>query len=151
MSVHRREEILSRLKEVLTGLPGIATTVRNRGLLDNDVCPAISLLDGDEIVSRPSNGRGRQRMSTGIVTLKPQVFLLLKYKKPGNEGVGEALNAFRGAIIRAVASDAQLLSLIGSNGDITYDSAETDLKTGMEMTGTMHLSFSISHAFDPYA
>jgi hypothetical protein len=41
--------------------------------------------------------------------------------------------------------------LITANGDITYDGCETDLKTGMEMVGTMQLSLSISHPFDPYA
>jgi hypothetical protein len=155
MSVNRREEILVQVHAILTGLEGIVTSVRNRGLLDNDACPAITLLDGDEI-SKPLGGtrtlpRGRRRMSPGIITLKPQVFLLLKYKKPGNAGVGEALNLYRGKIIQAIAGDEQLLSLITANGDITYDGCETDLKNGMDLTGTMQLSFSISHSFDPYA
>lgn len=151
MSVNRREEILARLHVVLTNLEGIVTSVRNRGLLDQDVCPSIALLDGDETVTRPAGGRGRQRMSPGIVTLHPQVFILLKLKKPANLLVGEQLNVFRGKVIRAIASDEQLLALITSNGDITYDGCETDLKNGMELTGQMQLSFSISHAFDPYA
>jgi hypothetical protein len=157
MSVNRREEILARLFVILSGITGIETAVRNRGLLDNDMCPAISLLDGDENsqslggTHQRTSGRGRQRMSPGIVTLHPQVFLLLKLKKPANLLVGETLNVFRGTIIKAIAGDGVLLSLITANGDITYDGCETDLKTGMEMSGQMQLSFSISHSFDPYA
>lgn len=159
----KREEILSRLFAILSGidvtgiligatqLPAFEVVVRNRALLDNEKCPGIALLDGDETTKATGAGRGRGRMTPVVVTLHPQVFVLLKLKKPQNELVGQYINAYRGAVIKAFASDAQLIALTGSNGDITYDGCETDLKTGMEMTGQIQLNFSISCVLDPYA
>lgn len=157
MSINKREEILSRLFTILeamdapAGFPEFETAVRNRALLDNDKCPALALLDGDETTKATGAGRGRIRMAPVIVTLHPQVFVLLKLKKPQNEAVGTHINAYRGGVIKAFAGDAQLLALIGPNGDITYDGCETDLKTGMEMTGQVQLNFSISCVLDPNA
>jgi hypothetical protein len=157
MSLAKREEVLAHLLTILEnivvpdGFPAIETVVRNRALLDNERCPGIALLDGDEATKATGAGRGRVRMTPVITILKPQVFVLLKLKKPQNEQVGQHINAYRGAVIKAVASDAQLIALIGANGDITYDGCETDLKTGMEMTGQIQLNFSISCVLDPYS
>jgi hypothetical protein len=72
-------------------------------------------------------------------------------KKPTNALVGEELNTYRGVLVKAIAADAQLLALIGPNGDMSYDGCETDLNTGMPMEGQMLLSFSFSVPMDPYA
>jgi hypothetical protein len=69
-------------------------------------------------------------MQPVIVKMMPQIFVVLKNKKPQNDGIGPELNDYRGKIIRALAYDAQLLALIGPNGDISYDGCLTDMKTG---------------------
>ena len=153
MSIERREEVLARLfaiLEAINGPDGFVTAKRNRALLDNDACPAVIQLDGDERVSNTAMGRGRQKMSPVLTTFTPQIFILLKYKKPQNIEVGQLLNSFRGKVLRAIANDAQLLALVGPNGDIGYDGCETDLKTGMPMEGQMQINLSISAPFNPY-
>jgi hypothetical protein len=77
--------------------------------------------------------------------------VVLKLKKPANEMVGQLVNTFRGRIISAIAADAQLMALIGSNGGITYDGCETDLKTGSPLEGELQLNFSITVPCDPKA
>lgn len=151
MSINRREEILARLFEILQGLAGFTTKVRNRGLLANDVLPAVVLLDGDETIARAAEGRGRSRMSTVIVNMQPQIFIVLKTLKPTNENIGQDLNSLRGEIIRAIADDLQLAALIGPNGDIQYGGAETDLKSGGAVEGEMRLDFTIRTTMNPYA
>ena len=151
MSINRREEVLSRLLAILEGLDGFETVVRNRGLLDNDKFPGIVLLDGDETSTKLADGRGRQRMSPVITAMHPQVFILLKTAQPTNENVGQNLNTRRGTIIGAISADAQLLALIGPNGDITYDGCETDLKSGGAMVGEMRLDLTIKCVMNPNA
>jgi len=150
MSINRREEVLARLFAILQAQDGFQTFKRNRGLLDNDVLPAILLLDGDETTRTSGERRGRVKMSPVIVTMRPQIFVLLKNVKPNNIDVGTLLNTYRGAIVRAIAADTQLAALVGPNGDMSYDGAETDLKSGMPMEGQMQISVSISCPLDPY-
>jgi hypothetical protein len=151
MSINRREEVLARVFAILEGIDGFATKARNRGLLDNDALPGVVLLDGDETSTKLADGRGRQRMSPVVASMHPQVFVLLKTKQPTNQDVGQNLNAFRGEIIRAISGDAQLIALIGPNGDITYDGCETDLKSGGAMVGEMRLDFTIKTVMNPNA
>lgn len=160
MSVHRREEILARMFELLETLKSapipvderLVTVVRNRGKLEQDKRPAAYLLDGDETGAPPEPSvRGRVRMSPRLVTMNPQVFVVLKTKGPQNELVGQTLNIHRGRIINLFASDAQLQALIGTNGELTYDGMLTDLKTGNAMEGEMQLNFSIRYFVNPYS
>lgn len=151
MSVNRREEILARLFAILQAQDGFNTFKRNRALLDNDALPAVILLDGNETVRTSGERRGRHGMSPVIVTMTPQIFVLLKNNKPTNDNnVGTMLNTYRGAIIRAIATDAQLAALAGPNGELAYQTAETDLNTGMPLEGQMQINIAISCPLDPY-
>lgn len=145
-----REEILAQLFSILGGMSDFVSKVRNRGLLDNDARPAVALLDGDER-QRIAAQRGGGRMAPSILQMTPQVFILLKTKKPVNENVGQDLNSLRVKVIQAFANDATLRTLVGANGDMTYDGCDTDLKTGASMEGQMQMFFTISTAFNPYA
>jgi hypothetical protein len=149
MSLARREEILNRVFEILETIPGLVTKARNRGLMDNDMRPCGLLLDADEQTIVTGAGRGRQKMQPVIVKMMPQIFIVLKGKKPANEGVGAELNDYRAKIITALNDDAQLLALIGPNGDISYDGCLTDLKNGSTWDGQMQLDFSITTIMDP--
>ena len=155
MTVHRREDILARvmeiLEEVATADTSIENVYRNRGAIENDKLPALMLLDGDETTRNTGEGRGRARMSSMLTVLHPQVFILIRNKKPKNEDVGQLLNTYRGNIVKAIAADAQLLALVYPHGDIIYDGLETDLKNGMAMMGEMQLNFSISAVMNPNA
>ena len=147
----RREQILSRIEALLDAVEGVETVARNRGLLDNDARPALVLMDGDEALKVSGGGRGRGKMSASILTMRPQVFVVLKLRKPQNALVGQDLNAFRTDVVRALADDATLVTLVGTSGDIVYEGCETDLKSGMQVEGQMRLDFAITTVMDPYA
>lgn len=150
MSVNRREEVLARIFEILGGLAGFETKFRNRGKLTNDKHPSVGMLDGDETTKTQARP-GRPGMSTVIVTMSPQIFIILKDGGPTNKDVGTELNSRRGDVLRAIAADAQLKALIGPNGAIRYDGAETDLKTGMSLSGEMQINLSIDVPLNPNA
>lgn len=150
--IDRREAILARLFVLIGSVSGIKSAVRNRGLLDNDVRPATVLMDGDEQERTPRVGRnltGRGAMTPVMMTLRPQIFVVMDTRLPQNASIGTDLNAIRTALIEALAGDATLLSLVGSNGDIVYNGLETDLKSGSSLDGQARLDFSITYPLDP--
>jgi hypothetical protein len=149
--LERREEILARLAVLLGLVEGIETVQRNKAALDNDRRPAIVLLDGDETTKTLGDRRGRVAMSPAVVTMRPQVFILLKSSKPQNDTVGADINAFRKAVLAAIATDTEFAALIGSHGDIAYLGCETDLKSGGTLEGQMRMDFAITTALNPYA
>jgi hypothetical protein len=152
--IDRREAILVRLLAIMGSIDDVETVARDRGLLDNDARPALVLLDGDEQERTPRVGRnvtGRQAMIPVMMTMRPQLFVVLKNKKPANEGQGPLLNTLRTAVITAIANDATLLTLVGSNGDIVYNGCETDMKSGSGLDGQARLDFSLTYPLDPYA
>jgi hypothetical protein len=151
--IDKRESILARLEIVLAAIAGISSFARNRALRDNDARPGIVLLDGDESERPPRVGRnvaGRQAMLPVMMAMKPQVFVLMDTRLPQNVDIGPDLNAFRTAIIDAIANDATLLTLVGTNGDIVYNGCETDLKSGSPLDGQARLDFTLAYFLDPY-
>lgn len=148
----KREQILTRCLEILTTVAAndpTATVKRNRGNMKQDARPAFVLLDGDETARLTGDRRGRVRMATQLMTMRPQFFVLLKDTKPQNENIGQDLNAYRVRLIEALASDTTLANLIGSNGDIALAGVETDLKSGSSVAGEMRLDFNITYVLDP--
>lgn len=150
MSLLKRERILSRLEAIGLTIPSFETYARNRGLMDNDQRPVWILLDGDERTKLGGTGRGRRQMSPVLVTMRPQIWVSVKTRKPLNKEIGQELNLHRVNIISAIANDAVLLTEITPNGDIGYEGFETDLKSGSTLDGTMRLDFAITYPMDPY-
>lgn len=157
MSATTREDILVRLLAILGTVPDITTVVRNRGLMANEMRPAIVLMDGDEQegLRPPSNGRGSGQVIYKTTKIaRPQIFVLLRTAAPTNkdsagEDIGTKLNEYRVEIARRVLDDTALRALLGSNGSINYTGAETDLKSGAAMAGQIRVDFSIAYVFDP--
>lgn len=153
----KREQIIVRLLELMAEeYIQAATVVRNRGLLKQDDRPAIAILDGDERARLTGDGqgtgvRGRVGMSVQLMTMTPQVFVIPKSAKPNNEGIGTLVNEFRDIIVRVVAQDSVLLSILGSNGSVAYMGMETDLKSGSHLDGQARLDFAFTYVLDPLA
>lgn len=153
MSLDRREQVLARLEELLIQLKTegeVTTVVRNRAFLDQDARPAVALLDGSETSKTIGSGRGRVKMSTAVVTMKPQIFGILKSKKPQNEGIGTELNLLRAKVLHKLAHDDVLLAILGPNGDFNYDGMETDLTTERLMNGEFQLDLTLVTIMNPY-
>ena len=155
----KREAILVRMLGVLTAIPPQLgydqhIVARNRGEFPEAKRPALVLLDGleEQNPNFLTDNRGRQFMSPSIMTLRPQIFVLLKAReRVDNEGVGTELNTFRAAIVKALATDSALAALVGANGDISLKRVETDMQTGSTLQGQMRMDFWINYVFDPYA
>lgn len=150
----RRELILIRLLAILTtlaGANGIRTICRNRGLLPEELRPAITLLDGDETVTSTqiNDGRGGRGLSAqpAMVIMRPEIFVVLDQRLPKNELIGEDLNAWRIRILTAVAADTQINTLLTNNGSLIYEGCLTDLATGRSMEGQLQMQFALTYPF----
>ena len=148
-----RELILARLAEILGGLPAtlmgepgaFVTRARNRGELTDAQRPALILLDGDEKVDDRFIGRGA--MAPRLMTMTPEIGIVIGGREPKNELIGEDLNAMRMTVVKAVAHDAGLKTIVGTNGSVEYGGLVTDLGWHRSMEGVMVLSFLITYPF----
>lgn len=150
-----REAILARIlvlaQAVKTDDTTIKTAIRNRGPLETDKRPAIVLLDGDEQDALPGRppGRGGLPIPPAIMTMTPELFVLLDEVRPRPETSGTRLNAYRDALMEAIAGDTELLTLLGSNGRVRYKGCATDLKSGSALAGEMRLDFAYTYVVKP--
>lgn len=158
-----REAILARVLNVAIAVKTADTTIksaiRNRGPRTTDVRPAIVLLDGDETNELPPRAPGRagQPLPPAILTMTPELFILLEESRPGNKNdtgsepteIGPRLNAYRDALLEALAGDAALLGLLGSNGRIQYRGMATDLKSGSALAGETRIDLALTYVFNP--
>lgn len=147
----RREAILARLAALLATVEGVKQVVRNRGELPEDMRPAVTILDADEVVgTQMVTGRGTSpslAKQPVMVTMRPEIFILLEQREPKNLNVGQDLNGLRVLILKAIDDDAELATLVSSNGAIIYEGTLTDLATGRSMTGQMQLQFAFTYPF----
>jgi hypothetical protein len=154
MSFDKREAILQRMLAILQAVADTFTTdapfvFRNRGEIPIEKMPALVLLDGREAIAVSAAGKGGILVPT-IFTLSPQVFAVLKpTPDASNEGIGEALSAYRVKLLKAFSTDEELFGLLGSNGELQYLSGDTDMQTGSTMLGQMQLALSLNYVLNP--
>lgn len=154
--IDRREQILSRLLAIAnqmlaTDPPAVLTVVRNKELRRDEDRPGIVLLDGDEspaLTGRLLPGR-RIPMSAQMMTMRPQLFILMNEQRPDRLTIGPGTNAIRGLLIALIANDTELQALYGPNGSIELGDVTTDMKSGGEVRGSMLLNFSITYPLIP--
>lgn len=111
--------------------------------------PAAFLLDGNEVVKIALGRSVEGKSPPQIVTLKPEIIVVLRPRIPENEGVPEELSAFRIAVFKAINNNASLIALLGSNGGIEYQGFNTDMATGMAMEGQLQIMFDFNYTFIP--
>lgn len=141
-----RELILTRLKTIAEDIDGVVEAVRNKISLDTLKRPGIIILDGDESVQNSrGNPPARGGIAPAVVRMEPQIWIVLEEKRPTNPNLGQQINAFRMALLEAIAGDAELRTLLGSNGTLAYSGATTDLKSGAPVSGQMRLDFTIDY------
>jgi hypothetical protein len=138
----RREEILERLVVIAQTIEDVPHVFRNRLDLSERQRPAIVILDSDEIVDTAGSGPGRPARLSSIVTMTPEILLLLQESA---SGVGPQLNMLRAQFLRAVLNDATLKTLTGPNGFIRYEGCATGLSRGRNMEGEMGISMTFQY------
>lgn len=147
----RREQILARLYTVLQTvepLTGLTLSFwRNRGELPEDKRPAITMLDADEQVgTQVLHGRGQGGLAAQpvLVTMRPEIFILLDAREPHNKDAGQDLNVLRIRVLKAVNNDVELATLVTT---LVYEGCLSDLATGRSMTGQMQIQFAFTYPF----
>lgn len=152
MIVDRREQILTRIKEVLQGIdhPAALNVVRGRGSLPVEQRPCICLLSGGESVVLDGQAKGRARASPSVMRMKPQIVVQLKVLALAErETTDLELSALLMVIMPAIRNDADLIALTGENGDIAYKGHATDMEVGSPMEGQMALFHDFDYVLDP--
>ncbi len=142
MSRDRREEILTRLVDLLLLIPGPQKIYRNRGQLSAAQRPAIVVMDGDEAGTVGDFALGRPLNQPNILRMSPEIVLMAA---GGPEVVGTTLNNLRIQVIPAVLTDSVLSDLVGTTGGIQYQGANTDLARGRTVEGEMVINFEIHY------
>lgn len=149
MMADKREDILSTLFTELSTVDGLVTFVRNRGLMDQDRRPVCILLDGSEALrSTVTQRTGDARLAPHIMTMRPQIWVILKNAKPENENVGKDLNRFRIAILEKLTGSLSLAAAIGATGAISLEGVITDLESGKLVEGQMLMQLAIQYVLN---
>lgn len=151
MGVDTRNLILKRLWVTLQTVPGFKTYARNRGELDDDMRPSLTLLDADEKAFEQAFQRGRIAVSPNLLSLEPEIYISLQSAKPDNKDVGDKLDAFRAAVLKAIQGDNVLSDLcaVEKGGEIQYRGCSTDLGRNRPMNGEMGLDIAFVYPFKP--
>lgn len=150
----KRELILQQLRVVLGTMPGFspAQVYRNRGEFDDKhtKLPIAILLDGSERkLSEARSGR-ETGMLPAIFLLSPQIFTIIEPKLLEKaDDYGPELSGIRMNLLKAISQDSALRSLLGSNGGIDYQGADTDMQTGRSMEGQIQFNFGFRYVFNP--
>ena len=143
----RRETILVQLLDIARTIPGIVAAFRNMDEISDSQRPCILILDADEAADDGDpSGLSRRPHAPRRVGMTPELYIMLGAKP---EHIGTQLNVFRAEILKAVLTDAALVSLVGSNGDIRYEGCATALARGRMMEGEMGLSFTFKYVLRP--
>ena len=116
-----REQVLARLLELARAVPGIVAAERNVSDVSKLKRPGIAIRDGSEVLlSQPRNQR---RSEIQLMQSAPAVWL---YVGAGAADQGTLINKFMAAYLKAVLTDADLLALVGTNGEIRYEGASLE-------------------------
>jgi hypothetical protein len=142
----RRELILARLAVIAAGVEGVTFSARNRDELSDRQRPAIIILDADEVADAGGAGQGRKPQAPSVVSMTPEIYILLS-DKPAD--VGGSLNTLRARLLKAVLADATLANLTGPNGAIRYEGCATGLSRGRSMEGEMGVSIAFLYPLNP--
>ena len=162
-TLDRRQQVLDRvftlLSELTIPLQGAPngpvsiikpnTVVRNRNQMQSDELPAIVMLDADEVrdprAQMPPPGRVQNAMPDQVMRMTPEIYVVLEVRPVTNLNVGEDLNTARLAILGALMADPTLQSIVGGNGNMTYDGSVTDLARNRTMKGQLGISITFSY------
>lgn len=138
----RREQVVARLLAIAVATNLFVEVARNKTDVTGKRRPACIVMDADEEASEATYDRGRPSGTPDIVVMSPQLYLLVEKR---HEDLGSALNVLRAAVVKAVKTDNQLPSIVGSNGEVRYQGCSTDLAKGRQMQGEMVLSFAFKY------
>ncbi len=142
----QRELILVRLLAIYKTVLDVKRVSRNEQVAEDWEFPAILLLDADEESEDDVSNRSRPINRVSMVVMTPETYILFGGLP---ENVGSELNRFRARVVKAVLTDTELATLVGTNGDVVYLGCATSLTRGRELIGDIGLNFSIKYLLKP--
>jgi hypothetical protein len=133
--VDTREDILVRLLEVVTTIPGMRSAWRNNVDITEDQLPAVIVLDGDEDSDGANDVSMKQPHRPYNVQMTPGIIVQVQ---DDNVVLGSIVTNFRREMIKRVLTDGELNEQIVKtgrfgNGAIRYLGCQTDV--GWTRTG----------------
>ena len=139
----RREALIARILAVLQTVDGIVVATRNIRHTNLEVMPAAIVFDADEhLAESPDSGLWVPPRTPQMMTMRPEIYVMVA-GKPSE--VGALLNGLRASIFSAMVQDADIQSLVGTNGRIILDLVQTALAPGRQMSGEMKIVFAITY------
>ena len=145
-----REQILARMLLIAASVDGIRAASRNTPMIGDDegvAIPAVAILEGDE-EANDDDPEIRGSRAVRIVRMYPQIVI---YAGDKVQDLGATLNTLRSALIDAILTDTELISLTMNKRGARYIAMESDLAFGRQMMGRMALRFAIPYRLLPVA
>jgi hypothetical protein len=137
-----REDIMARLLELAQGVSGISEAARNALDVRNLARPAITIRDGSE--TKLSQPRNQPRPGVQLMQTAPVIYL---YVGAGQRDVGTLTNQYLARFLKSVLEDATLLSLVTTNGEISYEGANLEDPEAESREGRMEISLVFVYPF----
>ncbi len=141
----KREDVLVRLLAILRTVVGVQVVERNKDIASDWNLPAITLKDGDEDAADDFDP-GHPPRTPLMIVMVPALFVRLGDTP---DGVGTELNKMRARILKAILTDTELKTIVGTNGQIRYEASAPSLAHGREILGEMGMVFRIVYVLNP--
>ena len=157
MARDRREEIITKVESLLATVSGIVAVHRDRFSVKDTDLPAAVILDGREEIRTELRGHSLVPMTPAMVTLYPQIWVLLKPRDTDTNltlagvsaPIGPEISTYRTRVLKAIITDSDLAASLGANGQIEYTGCDTDMQSGSSMAGQVQLHFAFTYFLNP--
>src|SRR5262252_4444579 len=106
-----REDILTRLLEIVATIPNIKSAQRNNVDISEDQLPAAIVFDGDEETDDASDVSMRLPSRPTLVTMRPEIVIAQQ-----TDQVGSDITTLRRELIKRVLYDTELNQTIVKSG-----------------------------------
>lgn len=140
----KREPIIARLLTILDTVVGAA--LRNQSVTSETRRPIALLFDSDEQTDDGDPVRNRPSHAPRRVEMTPEIFVLLGAK---TATIGTVMNATLDAVVKAVLTDAELISILGTSGSMSYDGMLSSLAQGRVRDANLSIGFTFRYMLVP--
>lgn len=117
-----REQILARLIVACQGVTGIAAVARNKLDVPGIARPAIIIQDGVDTRSTEAKRSATRYRFAELQMMELHPLIELRLRADTGDEAGSLVSLFRGRVLNAIAGDAELQSLVTTNGAIWLES-----------------------------
>jgi hypothetical protein len=144
-----REDILTRLLEVVATIPNLRSAQRNNVDITEDQLPAAIVFDGDEETTDAADLSMKPAHRPTVVQMIPEIVIAQQADE-----VGTDITTLRRELIKRVLTDTELNEQIvktgrHGNGAIRYLGCQTDLGWARSLHGALRAQFMFKYTLKP--